>query len=140
MSSSWTRENFCFTIFSTLHSPYRPTTSSLHNPIQSFRSKSSKMSLGSVNHMCLSHWNDIAAKLRGHSSNQNLDGNNLDLATVIAIARYASLPVDHVYRFIDMRVDMERPSTFRTAVSKRLPRAPTCFRRVLIEERSCMVS
>ncbi|KFG87248.1 putative phenylalanine ammonia-lyase [Metarhizium anisopliae] len=46
------------------------------------------MSLGAINDIYLSHWDAIAAKLKGHSANQAIDGKNLDLATVIAIARY----------------------------------------------------
>lgn len=48
------------------------------------------MSLGSINDLYLSHWDAIAAKLKGHSANQEIDGKSLDLATVIAIARYVS--------------------------------------------------
>ena len=45
------------------------------------------MALGSINDICLSHWEIIAAKLKGYSSSQDIDGKSLDLATVIAIAR-----------------------------------------------------
>lgn len=49
------------------------------------------MSSGAINDIYLSHWDAIAAKLKGHSANQAIDGKSLDLATVIAIARYGSL-------------------------------------------------
>jgi hypothetical protein len=49
------------------------------------------MSLGAINDIYLSHWGAIAAKLKGHSANQGIDGKSLDLATVIAIARYGNL-------------------------------------------------
>lgn len=49
------------------------------------------MPLGSINDLYLSHWDAIAAKLKGHSANQEIDGQSLDLATVIATARYISL-------------------------------------------------
>jgi hypothetical protein len=49
------------------------------------------MSLGAINDIYLSHWDAIAAKLKGHSTNQDIDGKSLDLATVIAIARYSNL-------------------------------------------------
>ncbi|OAR01262.1 hypothetical protein LLEC1_04471, partial [Akanthomyces lecanii] len=46
------------------------------------------MSLGSINDLYLAHWDAIAAKLKGHSANSEIDGKSLDLATVIAVARY----------------------------------------------------
>jgi hypothetical protein len=49
------------------------------------------MSLGAINDIYLSHWDSIAAKLKGHSATQDIDGRSLDLATVIAISRYGSL-------------------------------------------------
>lgn len=45
------------------------------------------MTLGSINHILLSHWSDLYGKLKGVSPNQEIDGNSLDLATIIAIAR-----------------------------------------------------
>lgn len=64
------------------------------------------MSLGSINDLYLSHWDAIAAKLKGHSANQEIDGKSLDLATVIAIARYVSL-FTASHQYIDSTLDME---------------------------------
>ena len=52
------------------------------------------MALGSTNDVCVSHWNDIAAKLQGHAPNSRVDGKTLDLATVIAVARQAKIPLN----------------------------------------------
>ena len=48
------------------------------------------MSLGAINDTFLSHWSDISAKLRGVAVNEEIDGKSLDLATVIAVARYGA--------------------------------------------------
>ncbi|KAH6658876.1 putative phenylalanine ammonia-lyase [Truncatella angustata] len=46
------------------------------------------MALGSLQNVCLSHWQEIAAKLQGHGASRPVDGKSLDLATVVAVARY----------------------------------------------------
>ena len=74
------------------------------------------MSLGSINELCLCHWNGIAAKLKGSSPDTYLDGRNLDLATVIATARYLKPFPSLAYPEIDSHVDMENRSSSQTAV------------------------
>ncbi len=104
-----------------------------YNPIPN------KMSLGAINDLYLSHWDAIAAKLKGYASNEEIDGSSLDLATVIAIARYVGSVPPVLRHNIDSTLDMEHPHTCQTAASRLSSRPPKCSRRVSTKERSSMV-
>ncbi|KAF4633237.1 hypothetical protein G7Y89_g4882 [Cudoniella acicularis] len=61
------------------------------------------MALGSINDILLSHWRDVAAKLKGTLPDQEINGNDLDLATVVAVARYGT-PVQLAKSSIDATI------------------------------------
>ena len=52
------------------------------------------MTIGSMNDIFLSHWSDFGTKLKGQSPNQSLTGRNLDIATVVATARYVEVLIE----------------------------------------------
>ena len=60
----------------------------------------------SMNQLIVAHWAELSAKIQRKKPDHVLSGHNLDLATVIAIARYIGVPGSRYLVYLTHDIDM----------------------------------